>query len=526
MGNPAPNGSRRALGRDRRGRGGGLAAVCLQRAPRSARGGHLHQRPGRPALLDRLASERRRPRAEGRRVRLPDRAPGGGRRGRRGHQRPASRRLQRPPGGDRRAHRAGRAGRPRSAAPPAPGGRRFAGRPALSGRLLPRPERLQGDGDGPARARLRGGASEHLHGKRARRRAPDRRSPAPGDARGAGPLRGRERLRVQPSRPGVVRGRRPDLAGARARHREAAHRRPQAARRGPPPPQGDRRRGGGRGRRGGALRRPALRLRGQGRRGPGVRRPARLAGLSGRGPGDLAGGRFPGRPRRGRGRLRGGGAGAPGGRDRRPGGGPSPRLRPRGRGGRGGAGVRGGAAVRVDLRGGQGAGGDRAPGGGRGTRCAAGPAAARDHPDDPPLRARCDRRRRAGGLDLPGASRRAGRLRPAGRRAGGARGPGPGAHGRLPGGGPLRRLLASRHADAKPGRLRAGGGQGPSGEGLAAGSGDGPRHARAASAWTISTTRSPPRPPTRAPPRRTSRRSSGRPPTCSGGAPGIPPRCG
>ena len=39
-----------------------------------------------------------------------------------------------------------------------------------------------------------------------------------------------------------------------------------AARRGPPPPQGDRRRGGGRGRRGGALRRPALRVRGQGRR--------------------------------------------------------------------------------------------------------------------------------------------------------------------------------------------------------------------------------------------------------------------
>ncbi len=56
----------------------------------------------------------------------------------------------------------------------------------------------------------------------------------------------------------------------------------------------------------------------------------------------------------------------------------------------------------------------------------------------------------------------------------------PGSLGRLPRGGPLRRLLASRHADAKPRRLRAGGGQGPSEEGLAAGPGDGPRHPVAA----------------------------------------------
>ena len=85
-----------------------------------------------------------------------------------------------------------------------------------------------------------------------------------------------------------------------------------------------------------------------------------------------------------------------------------------------------------------------------------------------------------GRLDLLGASRRARRLRPARRRAREPRRPGPGPHGRLPGGGPVRRLLAARHADAKPRRLRAGGGRGPSEEGLAAGAGDGPRHPGAA----------------------------------------------
>ena len=79
-----------------------------------------------------------------------------------------------------------------------------------------------------------------------------------------------------------------------------------------------------------------------------------LAGLPRRGPGDLAGGRFPGRPGGGQRRLPGRGTGAAGGGDRRPGGDPPPRLRAPGRGGGGGARVRGRAAVRVDLRGGQG----------------------------------------------------------------------------------------------------------------------------------------------------------------------------
>ncbi len=312
--------------------------------------------------------------------------------------------------------------------------------------------------------------SAHL-GRRAAARATDRALTRAGRCWWRCPVRGRERLRLQPPGAGLVRGRGPDLAGARARHREAAHRRRQAARRGPPPPQGDRRRGAWSWSPWGRF--SAAQLSGFVGKVGDVQasvRPAQLAGLPGRGPGVWPEGDFQRRPGRGRAAPTGGGAGAA----RRP---------------RSAAWRRSGAATSAWWR--------WAP---RRCSCTRGarlfasiyveakalaviaplvvvaalgalfwPRGCRGRPDGPALRARRGRRRRPGGLDLPGASRRAGRLRPARRRARGPRRPGPGPHGRLPGGGPLRRLLASRHADAKPRRLRAGGGQGPPEEGLAAG---------------------------------------------------------
>ena len=208
-----------------------------------------------------------------------------------------------------------------------PRGRRLARRPALPGRLLPRPERLQGDGDGPAGARLRGGARASSGGEPPPGDRPA--SPAPGDARGADPARGRERLRLQPPGPGLVRDRR-----ARSGWRSSsapggcASTSPSCAPRRAPPPAG----------RSSPWRWSWSRW--------GRFSAAQLSGFVGKvgtvqaSAGRLSSPVFPGEAlgiwpegdfRVVRGeverRLPGGGAGAAGGGDRRPGGGPPPRLR-------------------------------------------------------------------------------------------------------------------------------------------------------------------------------------------------------
>ena len=216
----------------------------------------------------------------------------------------------------------------------------------------------------------------------------------------------------------------PDLAGARARHREAAHRRRRAARRGPPPPQGDRRRGGGRGRGGGASPPPSSPA--SSARSARSRRPpagsarrssrARPSGSGRRATSRSSAARSTAPTRRWRWgcwRRRSARLAAVRRRDFGPG----------GRGGRGGDRVRGRPAVRLDLRGGQGAGGDRArwSWSRRSARCS--PRGCRAIGlTTRPLRARRRSSRVAlARLDLPGASRRAGRLRPARRRARGPR---------------------------------------------------------------------------------------------------------
>ena len=73
-GGSAPAEGRRRRGHRRRHRHCcRLTPVCLQREQRPPRRGHLHERPGRPALLDGLAAERRWPGAVRRALRLPDR---------------------------------------------------------------------------------------------------------------------------------------------------------------------------------------------------------------------------------------------------------------------------------------------------------------------------------------------------------------------------------------------------------------------------------------------------------------------
>ena len=206
-----------------------------------------------------------------------------------------------------------------------------------------------------------------------------------------------------------------------------------AARRGPPPPEGDRRRGGGRGRGGGALRRPALRLRRQGRPGPGVRRagstrrssPARPWGSGRRATSRSSGARSRAPTRRWRwGCWR-----------RRSAALAAIRRRDFGLVAVGAAavlvyaGARLFASIYVEAK----ALAVIAP---LVVVAALGALLAPRLPgvglSDRPLRARRGRRRGAGGLDLAGASRRAGRLRPARRRAGGPGRPGPGPLGRLP----------------------------------------------------------------------------------------------
>ena len=221
----------------------------------------------------------------------------------------------------------------------------------------------------------------------------------------------------------LVHGRPADRPRGRAERHEA------------PPPGADRRRSAG-ARRRRLLGVAALRLRQQGRHGAGVRGQAQLARLPRRGARDLARGRLPDRARRRRRRLPGRGARPAGRRDRGVRRLPSPRLGARRDGRQHGDRLHRRPPLRVDLRGGEGAGGDVPPcgdgdprrpllaelgprrrpraGGRRDARRPAEEGTAARRPDDRrPLRARRHRRRRARGLDAPGAARDPRRVRPA-----------------------------------------------------------------------------------------------------------------
>ena len=427
--------------------GRGVAAVRVQRAQRRPGRGRLHQRPGGAALLDRLAAARARPRAQRGAVRLSDRPPVGGGDGRRGHQHQPARLVQRAAARDSDPDRAHGPGGDGGSVALQARDRGIADGAALPGGLVPRAERLQGNGDGAARARLRGDSpgpgvpqpQPRLRGRGAPTPRADRR-PHPADRR--------ERLRLQHPRARLVRARPADLACARALHGRPADRSRGSADHDETTPPGADRRRCARARRRRFLGVAALGLRQQGRHGAGVGGPAHLARVPGRGARDLARGRLPDRAGRRRRRLPGRRARAAGGRDRCARRLPAPRLGARGHGRQHGDRLHRRPPVRVDLRGGEGPGGDGPPcgdgdpgrpllaelgsrrrpraAGRRGTRRPAEEgAAARGSDDRGPVRARRRRRRRARGLDPPGAARGAGRLRPAWGRARAPVGPDP-----------------------------------------------------------------------------------------------------
>ena len=427
--------------------------------------------------------------------------------------------------------------------------RRIAHRPAVPGGLVPGPERLQGDGDGAARAR----ASRSRCGELGRQ--PDPRAPT---SRTHGGRWSSSLILFAVASVFVYSL--PGLAGSRSRCRSgwcSSSRRAacgSTSRRvrddGPPPPPGlivVVAVAGDRGRR--VL--GAAQLSGfVGKVGQVQASAGRLSspGVPRRGARDLAGGRLPDRPGRRRPApirrvalgLLAAAIGAFGAIRRREwglvamGASAVDRLRRRQR-------------VRVDLRGGEGA-GDHVParrdGGparpssprsGDGVAAAeeagsarrsVGRSAGRPRSAWPCSSLGVRRRGRLCRFDAPGAARRPGRLRPACDELETLGGLTQDRAGRLPRRRPLRRLLAARHAHAKPRRLRARGDRGAPEKVWQQGLRDGLRHAvgRAARRVPLRDHDQGRLPEHRA--RRTSSRWFAPPPTCSGGATGRPRTCG
>ena len=140
------------------GAGAGRLDPVRDQRPLGADRGRLQQRPRASPRLERVAEQRLRGQA---RCRLPARPP-------RGRDRDSSRSRHRArPGvhrraaGDHHPHRADRARRAARAGWPPTGAGGDAGRRPLPGRVLLRPGRLQGDGRGPVRARLRDRPAGH-----------------------------------------------------------------------------------------------------------------------------------------------------------------------------------------------------------------------------------------------------------------------------------------------------------------------------------------------------------------------------